>query len=195
MLSRIRIFACAALLLCFGIPATAADTYSLDPAHSTVLFEVSHFGYAQVIGRFNEVSGQLQLDPENLAASSVNVEIKTASVDTGQAKRDEHLRSPDFFNAAEFPTMSFESTSVESTGDKTAKVTGNLTLLGKTAPATLEIVLNKHAPHPVPAMKGVLVAGFSGTMSIDRINFGMKYGEGGIGSDVKIRIEAEALKQ
>jgi polyisoprenoid-binding protein YceI len=184
----------AALLLAAS-PSLAADPYGLDPAHSAIYFEVDHFGYAKVLGRFNEVSGTLSLDAADLSASSVSVEVKTSSLDTGQAKRDEHLQSPDFFNAAEFPTLSFKSTSVEKTGENTAKVTGDVSLLGMTKPAVLEITLNKHAPHPVPAYKGVMVAGFSGVMTIDRTDFGMKYGEGGIGSAVTIRVEAEAHAQ
>ncbi len=190
-------FLMSALVAC-GMSAgasAATASYKFDPAHTGVFFAVDHFGYARVAGRFNEIEGELSLDPENLAASTVSVTIQTNSVDTGQAKRDEHLRSPDFFNAAEFSTMKFSSTSVEMTGDKTAKIAGDLTLLGKTAPVTMEVTFNKHAPHPIPAMNGVLVAGFSGKLTIDRTDFGMKYGEGGIGSDVTIWIEVEAHKQ
>lgn len=186
------------LALAAGLSAPAgAETnrFALDPMHTGVHFDVDHFGYARVVGRFNEVSGTLDFDPADFAGSSLSVEIATASVDTGQSKRDDHLRSPDFFNAQEFPKMTFVSTKIEKTGEMTARVTGDLTILGTTAPAILEVTFNKIAPHPNPAMNGVIVAGFSATGEVLRSRFGMNYLEGALGDTVALRIEAEAHQQ
>jgi polyisoprenoid-binding protein YceI len=173
--------------------ARAGESYTLDPGHSAVLFEIDHFGFSKVFGRFDTMSGKITLDEGNLTASSVVITIDAGSLSTGVADRDDHLRSPDFFNAAEFPKIEFRSTGVESAGKGRARISGDLTLLGTTLPVTLEAKLNRVAPHPM--RPGVTVAGFSASTTIDRTDFGMKYGEGGIGSEVVIRMEIEAHRK
>ena len=176
-------------LAAVALPVQAAE-YTVDPNHSQANFRVDHQGFANMWGRFNDEAGVIEFDPDNLEASSVEIVIQTASVDTNHGERDEHLRSPDFFNAAEFPEMTFKSTSIEKTGDNTATMAGELTLLGVTKPVSLDVVLNKVAPASWDA--GTEVVGFSATAVIDRTEFGMTYGSGSIGDDVEIFIEVEA---
>ena len=186
----------ALLLAVTANPARAElREYSFDPAHTTVLFLVDHFGFSSVVGRFGEVEGTLRYDPEQLDASSVEVVVKTASIDTANADRDEHLRSPDFFNAAEFPTMEFRSEGVEKTGDQSAQVRGSLTLLGTTLPLSLHVTFNKTGPHPRPDKAGVTVAGFSARAALRRSEFGMTGFLPNLGDEVEIWLEIEALHE
>jgi polyisoprenoid-binding protein YceI len=175
--------------------AQAADSYKLDQEHSDVVFLIDHFGYSKTVGRFNGVDGTITMDEADLASGSIELTIDAASIDTNHEKRDEHLRSPDFFNAAEFPTITFKSTAIEPTGEQSGKVTGDLTLLGVTRPVTLDATLNQIAPHPVPDYEGVVTAGFSASGSIDRTEFGMETYAPAIGSEVDLIIELEAFKQ
>ncbi len=117
--------------------------------------------------------------------------IQTASVDTAVGDRDDHLRSPDFFNAEEFPTIEFVSTGVTKTGDKTGTLAGNLTMLGVTKPVTLDVTFNKVGPHPNPQMAGVEVAGFSASTTVKRSEFGMNTFVPAVGDDIELWIEVE----
>ena len=176
------------LSLVLSSTAVAADKLTIDPTHTGAVFKVLHQGFANTFGRFNDISGVIELDQADITKSSVQITIQTASVDTNMKKRDDHLRSPDFFNAKEFPEMTFVSTGVEKTGDNTAKVQGDLTLLGVTKPVTLDMTVNKVGPDP----KNRMTAGFSATTSIKRTDYGMSYGLKGIGDDITIWLEVEA---
>jgi polyisoprenoid-binding protein YceI len=174
--------------------AQAADTYAFDPQHTWVGFAINHAGWAKAIGKFGKATGQIVINRDDLAKSSVTVEIVTASIDTGFDKRDRDLQGPDFLNVAEFPTMTFASTAVELTGDKTAKVTGDLTLIGVTRPVTLEVAFN--GEKPLPWDTKVLKSGFSATGSFAPAEFGMaKVRAFGLGPDVELMLEVEAVKQ
>ncbi|MEM9105740.1 MAG: YceI family protein [Pseudomonadota bacterium] len=168
--------------------AMAADTYEIDETHTAIVFLVDHLGYSNTIGRFNDFSGSFDFDPDNVENSKIDFVIDAASVDTNHGPRDDHLRSPDFLNVDEFPEITFTSTSVEKTGDNTGKVTGDMTLLGTTKPVTLDITLNKVAPNP---RSGVMIAGFSARGQLDRSDFGMTFGQGGIGDVLDLFIEVE----
>ncbi|MCW2246916.1 polyisoprenoid-binding protein YceI [Azospirillum fermentarium] len=184
------LFATAALGLA---PASAAPVaYKVDPAHTSVVFIINHVGFANLIGRFNAVAGDLTLDQDALDKSAVSVTIDTGSVDTNHAKRDEHLKSPDFFNTKEFPTLTFKSTSVEKTGATTGKLHGDLTLLGVTKPVVLDVTFNKAGVSPASKLE---TAGFSARGTIKRSDFGMKYGVPAIGDDVTLLIESETVKK
>ncbi|WP_431856886.1 YceI family protein [Azospirillum sp.] len=174
-------------------PALALDSYKLDPAHVSVVFKVNHLGYSNLWGRFNAVSGAFALDPADPANSKVEVVIKTESVDTNHQKRDDHLRSPDYLNSVEFPEMKFVSTKVEKTGDKAAKVHGNLTMLGVTKAVVLDAVLNNAGAHPF--RKEVQMAGLSATTKIKRSDFGLTYSVPAIGDDLELFLEIEGVKQ
>lgn len=173
-------------------PAFAAPVnYKIDPAHTAVAFIVNHVGFSNVIGRFNTVGGDVSFDKDAVEKSAVTVTIDTTSVDTNHAKRDEHLRSPDFFNAKEFPKMTFKSTKIEKTGDKTGKLHGDLTLLGVTKPVVLDVTFNKDGVSPASKLE---TAGFSARGTVKRTDFGMKYGAPAIGDDIQLLIEIEAVK-
>ncbi len=193
---RIRNFGFAALVgfwFAAGAPAKAElKTYQFDPVHTNVIFLVDHLGFSRMVGQFETFDGSVRLDPAALAQGAVSITIQTDSVDTDHEKRDAHLRSPDFFNTAEFPTITFESTKVEPTGEKTARVQGNLTMLGVTKPVTLDMTFNRVGPHPSPQMAGVMVAGFSGRTQINRSDFGMTGMIPSLGDEVEIWLEVEA---
>ncbi len=173
-------------------PAFAAPvSYKIDPAHTAVAFVVNHIGFSNVIGRFNTVGGDISFDKDAVEKSTVTVTIDSTSIDTNHAKRDEHLRSPDFFNAKEFPKLTFKSTKIEKTGDKTGKLHGDLTMLGVTKPVVLDITFNKDGVSPASKLE---TAGFSARGTVKRTDFGMKYGAPAVGDDIQLLIEIEAVK-
>lgn len=185
----------ALMLASVTVPLSqAAETFRLDKEHANVVFLVDHVGLSKMIGRFTDVDGQFTFDESNLEANKVTVTIKTESVDTNHKARDDHLRSVDFFNAKEFPTMTFVSTRVEKTGEKTGKLHGNLTLLGVTKPVVLDVTFNKRGEHPVARYNKVIAAGFSARGTVKRSDFGMKFALGGVGDEVQILIEVEGTK-
>lgn len=175
--------------------ALAADTFKIDNAHTNIVFFVRHLGYSNMIGQFNDFTGSFSFDQSNVANSKVELNIKASSVDTDHKKRDDHLRSPDFLNVEEFPEITFKSNRVEKTGDTTGKITGDLTILGKTKPITMDVTFNKLGPHPIPSYNGVIVAGFSARAKLNRMDYGMTYGKGGIGDVLDLHIEVEGHKQ
>ncbi|MBY0568517.1 MAG: YceI family protein [Hyphomonadaceae bacterium] len=185
---RSLIFAAVAF---FAAGAAHAEpvTYALDPAHTQVAFSIDRFGFNRVLGQFDTVEGQLILDEANPANSSVRATVQIASVSSGNATRDEHLRGARWFNAEQFATMSFESTSVRLISDTRAEVTGNLTLLGQTHPLVLDVTLNRIADSPNNNRR---TAGFSATGTLDRTQWGLATAAGMIGNNVTISIEALA---
>jgi polyisoprenoid-binding protein YceI len=187
-------FAAASVASLAAVTAEAADTFVIDPVHTNILFIANHLGYSRMIGQFQEFSGEFSFDEQAVENSAVAVTVNTASVDTDDQARDDHLRSPDFFNAAEFPEMTFASTGIEQTGDKTGKITGDLTLLGVTKPVTLDVTFNQKAPHPLPQYSGVEVAGFSATTTIKRSDFGMSTFVPAIGDEIEIILEVEGTQ-
>ena len=184
-----RMATAAAVLALSASPALAADEFAFDHSHTHVLFFVDHLGFSTTQGEFLEFDGTLMLDTEAPENSSVTVSIATDSIDTGYADRDEHLRSGDFFNVEEYPEMTFASTGVTVTGENSAEVAGDLTILGVTQPVTLDVTLNGLGAHP---FNGSTVAGFSATTTIGRSDFGMDFGVPAIGDEIEIRIETEA---
>lgn len=173
--------------------ANAAEKFLLDSTHASVLFGVSHLGFSKTFGRFNTVEGAFTLDADTPEKSSVVVTIDAASLDTNHAKRDEHLRGAEFFDVAQFPNLTYKSTSVKRTGEKTATVTGDLTMHGVTKPVPLEVTLVNTGPNPMDNTK--IVAGFSARGTLKRSDFGMAYATPVLGDDVEIIIEVDAIKQ
>lgn len=183
-------FLIAAALILFAVPAYAApENYSFDKAHTQILFNVSHLGFSHSWGEFLEYDGAIVFDEENPENSSVEVTIYTAGIDMDDKKWDEHLTGADFFHVEKYPEMTFKSTAIEITGDKTADITGDLTLLGVTKPVTLETTFNKAGEFP---MGDLYKAGFSATAKIKRSDFGMDYGLPAVGDEVNIVLEVEA---
>ncbi|MDX6766626.1 MAG: YceI family protein [Candidatus Methylacidiphilales bacterium] len=172
-------------------PAVAApQVFKIDPVHSSVGFKIRHLGISWVTGSFKEFEGQVSFDPEKPEASSVVVTVQAASVDTGSAKRDAHLKKPELFNVEKFPTLSFKSTKVEKTGDNTYKVTGDFTLLGTTKPLTVEFT----GTDEVKGMQGETRRGGETTFVIKRSDFGMNYSIGPIGDDVQVSLAFSGIK-
>ncbi len=182
----------ASALISTPVVQAAPVPYSIDMAHTNALFDVSHLGLSTMLGRFGELKGTLTFDEDNIENSTVSITIMTDSIDTFHKKRDDHLRSPDFFNAAEFPEMTFKSTEVVKTGEKTASLKGDLTLLGVTQPVVLDLTVNKVGIHPFNKKQ---VAGFTATGVIKRSQFGMKYGLPLIGDDIALRLELESVRK
>src|SRR5438067_9954142 len=125
------------LISAFVLSANAAETFKLDPVHSFVLFSVQHLGIANTYGRFNDISGTVVFDRDSPSKSSVELSVPVESLDTHNSIRERSLKSPDFFDAKQFPTMTFKSTKVEGSGE-TLKVSGDLTIHGVTKPLTVD---------------------------------------------------------
>src|SRR5947209_1273931 len=143
MNTRTTLFAAVLLTLSslpgLSSPAAAADTYQLDPTHASVFFRVKHLGVSYCYGRFNDLAGSLVLDEQNPANNSLQVQVKADTVDTNNAKRDQHLKGPDFFNVREFPVISFKSRQVKPVSPQAYEVTGDLTLHGVTRTITVQL--------------------------------------------------------
>ena len=186
---RERFLAGVVLAVVLAGPAAAED-YVIDGAHTAVSFKVSHLGLSWTHGRFNDITGSFTIDPADASKSTFSLTIKTDSIDTGIAKRDGHLRSPDFFNVKQFPTLSFQSTAVTAIKDG-YQVIGNLTLLGVTRPVTFALVGGRKSESP----KGVGRTGYSTELSIKRSEFGMDKMIEAIGDPVFISISFEGTKK
>lgn len=165
-----------------------AGTYDIDPAHTHVLFRISHFGISEYVGRFDKVSGTLQADPAHPENSKLEVVVQAASVDTTSPDLNEHLRGKDFFNAQQFPEIRFVSTEVRPTGDNTGTVTGQLTMLGVTKPVTLQATFRGGGMNPLSKK---FTIGFSARGEIKRSDFGMKAYLPVVGDQVALELEAE----
>jgi polyisoprenoid-binding protein YceI len=173
-----------------GASVKAADTYALDPAHSSVTFMVQHLGISFVHGRFNEFSGTFTFDKDDPAKSSFEASIKANSIDTNIKKRDDHLRSKDFFDAMKYPEMTFKSTKVEAT-KAGYKVTGDFIMHGMSKSISFDLKGGKTAEFP----KGVQRIGFSTAFILHRGDFGVSYLPDGIANDVNIFIGFEGTKK
>lgn len=172
----------------------ATKTFTLDKAHTDVIFAAKHMMVTTVRGKFASVDGTLSLDEENPSASSGTFTVEVASLNTGVDQRDGHLRSADFFDAETYPTMTFASTKVQSKGGNDYLVTGDLTIKDVTKPVTFEVeYLGQYA-----AMNGTQHAGFHATGKINREEFGLTWNvaleSGGwlVGKDIKIEIDVAA---
>lgn len=181
-----------ALLAFAGFSRTEAAEYQIDPTHTHILFMVDHLGFAKMIGLFNDFSGTISFDPNNIDASAVRVTIRTASLDTQNAQRNKDLMGADWFNVAEFPTMTFVGKKYIRKDDRSGTVIGDLTLLGVTRPVSLEVTLNKMGVNPLDKRPEV---GFSAHGVIRRSDFGMKTFLPAIGDEVTILLEVEAKQQ
>jgi polyisoprenoid-binding protein YceI len=170
-------------------PARAADEYVVDAMHTGVQFKISHLGLSWTQGRFNDIAGSFTLDADP-AKCSFRLTIKPASIDTNNKKRDEHLRSPDFFNVKQYPTIKFESTAVKATKDG-YQVTGDLTLHGVTKSVTFALTGGRKAEFP----KGVQRTGFSTELVVKRSDFGMDKFTEAIGDKVYLAISFEGAKK
>jgi polyisoprenoid-binding protein YceI len=189
------------VLLALACPLSvlaAPQTYAFDQMHSFPNFTINHLGMTNIHGRFDRMSGTVVFD-QAARTGSLEAKVVTASVNTGDGRRadgarsrDEHLRSADFFNSAEFPEMVYKSTKFNFSGDKVESIEGNLTLLGVTKPLKFNVSSFNCGPHPFNK-KPMCGANVEGT--VKRSEFGMKYGIPGISDDVKLTISLEAYPQ
>ena len=170
-----------------------AGTYQIDPGHTQIMFAYDHMGFSNNLGVIAESTGTLTLDPKNVAASKVSVEVPVANLRTGVAKLDEHLMKPDFFDAAKFPKATFVSTAVKADGPTSAEITGNLTIKGITKPVTLDAQF--YGAGKAPAMMGGKEnVGFVATGAIKRSDFNMGYGVPMVGDAIELKIVAAFQK-
>jgi polyisoprenoid-binding protein YceI len=184
------------LLVIAALLATSpalADAYKLDGSHTASTFAVKHLLISTVRGEFTKTEGSVTIDPADVTKSSVEATIDAASVNTRDEKRDGHLKSPDFFDVAKFPKITFKSTKVEKAGEGKLKVAGDLTIHG----VTKAVVLDVTGPSAeVKDPYGNIRRGLSATTTVNRKDFGVSYGPDAVVSDaVSITIDAELLKQ
>lgn len=191
-------FALIASLFAAGAATAAPQTYVIDPVHSFPAFSIGHLGMSTIRGRFDKMAGKVVFDPA-AKTGSVEVKIATASVSTGDDRRadgkpsrDEHLRSADFFNAAEFPEIVYRSTKLNFKGDTLESIDGNLTMLGVTRPVRLQVPLFKCGPHPFTKKP---MCGADAEATIKRTDFGMKFGVPAIADEVRLNINLEAYPE
>ena len=175
----------------FVNPAPAAETYKLDRDHTAVIFRVKHLGVAYVYGRFSGPTGSFVFDESSPANSSIEIQVDAKNVDTAVAKRDNHLKSPDFFDAGEHPLIKFKSTSVKKSGPDSYEVSGNLTLLGKTQPITVKARQTGNGKDPW----GNFRQGFETSFTIKRSDFGMDFMMGVAADEVLLTVSVEGIRQ
>ncbi len=188
---------CTALLASAPAQAQAAR-YEIDPDHLTVAFLVDHIGYAKVLGMFRSARGSYRFDEATATLSDVRIVVETASVFSNQRKRDDHLKGPDFLNSGEFPRMVFTAAGAKRTGERTFDITGELEVLGKKQPLTLQATWNKSAESPMGGLGGKpYIMGVSARGSFKRSTYGMNYAvaNGWVGDDVPLIIEFEAVRK
>lgn len=180
---------CTTMLLPLG--AVAAD-YTIDTkgAHASVNFRVSHLGYSFTQGRFNEFEGTFSYDPQDIAASKVNVVVDTSSIDSNHAERDKHIRSDDFLDVSKYPKATFTSTKVTDKGDGKLAVDGTLELHGKSLPVTIDAEFIGAGKDPWGGER----AGFKGTSRIDLKDFGIKEMAGASYVDLDLYVEGVQQK-
>ena len=174
-----------------GTTTVRADSYKIDPVHSTILFKINHFGVGNIYGRFDSFSGNVIFDQDDPSKDAVDIQIKTDSVDTNALDRDKNLKGPDFFNAKQFPTATFKGKSFEKIDDKTYEIMGDFTLRGVTKPLTLKTRLIGSGPGP----KGESRTGAEATTTLKRSDFDVKAFLPAVSDEVDLIIAVEAIKQ
>lgn len=190
--------ACIAALLALPFVALAdlsgvpSGEYTLDSSHGYITFTYSHLGFSNPRVGFNRFDTTLELDSDNPEKSTVNVTIDASSIDSRVAEFNDHLNGSDFFNTAEHPIITFQSTVVEATGENTFDVTGDLTILGTTKPVTLATTINKAANHP---MRNVPTVGVSASTMLLRSEWGLGAYVPAVSDEVELSIEVELLAQ
>lgn len=183
----------ATVMLAAPLALAQTSTWVPDKAHSSVDFSILHMSLSKVRGHFGNIGGTITLNDSDITKSTVNVTIDVSTIDTGVTQRDADLKSPNFFDVAQYPTATFVSTSVAKSGDGLT-VSGNLTLHGVTKPVVLQV---EGPTGPVPGMDKKPHAGYSATTTVSRTAFGIatKYPAAMIGDDVKLNIDLDVAKQ
>ena len=195
---RIGLGLLMALALVVSLPQAsqaAPAKYEIDESHMTIGFLVTHIGFAKTFGLFREASGSFVFDEEALTLEDVKVVVETDSVWSNHDKRDDHLRGSDFLDTDKFPEMTFVGTKAEKTGERTGKITGDLTLLGQTHPLVLDVTWNKSGTYPFGDKHYAI--GISARGTLKRSLYGMTYAVAGdiVGDEVELIIEIEGIRQ
>jgi polyisoprenoid-binding protein YceI len=175
-----------------GAKAPITEKYDIDASHSGVVFGWNHFGFSNPTARFDKIEGSVLLDKADLTKSSVSVTLPLEGLDTGVAKLDEELKSADFFDASKYPTITFKSTRVETTGENSLKITGDLTVHGVTKPVTLNATVNKIGVFEIPGVIKAQAAGFDATTVIKRSDFGVTKYVPAVSDEIPVRISLDA---
>ncbi|MGB0499496.1 MAG: YceI family protein [Rubricella sp.] len=179
----------ALLASAIALAPFSASAWTLDESHTSIVFTVSHLGFSDTTGFFEEFDGTVEFDPDNIEATSVSFTIDAASINTLWAARDEHVRNADFLDVANHPEITFVSTGVEQTGDNTAVLTGDMTMRGVTNEVAFNVELNQIGPNPFnPSQE---IAGFTITGEIDRTDFGIDFGAPAVGAVIPVVINTE----
>jgi polyisoprenoid-binding protein YceI len=186
------LFASLSAFAADGAKAPAAEKYAIDASHSDVVFGWNHFGFSNPTARFDKIEGSVLLDKADLTKSSISVTLPLEGLDTHVAKLDEALKGPDFFDAAKYPTITFNSTKVEKTGENALKITGDLTVHGVTKPVTLDAKVNKIGIFEIPGVIKAQAAGFDATTVIKRSDFGVTKYVPAVSDEIPVRITLDA---
>ena len=186
----------AAMILSLMVSLTistkaSAESYRLDPAHTSIIFRVKHLGVAYVFGRFNGATGSFSFDPLAPAKTAIEIQVDADNIDTNNQKRDNHLRSPDFFNTAKYPLIRFKSKSVKQIDTDRLQVSGDLTIMGKTNLISIEVRRTGAAKDPW----GKFRIGFESSFTIKRSDYGMKFNLAGVSDEVNLTVSVEGIKQ
>jgi polyisoprenoid-binding protein YceI len=169
----------------------ATETYTIDPAHTYVLWHINHFGFSNPSGKWMVAEGTINLDQAKPQDSKVDITIHVADIITGIPELDKHLKSAAFFDVEKFPTATFVSDKIQMTGKNTANVQGTLTLHGVSKPISLRVTMNKIGENPITNKPTV---GFSASTKLKRSDFGISTLIPELGDEITINIEAEAYK-
>jgi polyisoprenoid-binding protein YceI len=189
-LRKFALVTLATILVSSGAAAQAAESYTVDPVHSSISFMIQHAGLSKIHGRFNDFSGNFTIDSQDPSKSTFAITIPIDTIDTNNVKRDEHLRAPDYFNSKQFPTMTFQSTKVKAV-EGGFEVTGDLTMHGVTKSISLKL---KGGDKVVEFPKGKQRVGVDSTFSVKRSDFGVSAEPKGLGDEISISIGIEAAK-
>ena len=181
------------LILSFAITSCSAvviggEVFKFDPLHSSATWEVNHFGFSNLTGKFTDIEGTVVIDKENMVNSSVEATINIKSLNTGLKKFDEHLLSSDFFDAEKYPTAKFVSNKIKILKNNQAKIYGTLTIRGVKRNEVMDVKLNKTGENPLTKKPTI---GFTANLKIKRSSFGINYGIPNVGDDVNIEIQSE----
>lgn len=188
---RSTLSAIAFVVLLILSTTASAETYAVDPAHSSIVFRIKHLDISYVYGRFNNVSGMIQFDPAADDRNAVEMAVSATDVDTGNSKRDAHLKGADFFNSDEHKAVSFKSKSFKKKTENTYEISGDLTLLGITKPITVTALKTGEGKDPWGGFR----IGFETTFGIKRSDFRMTNMIGSVGDDVHITVSIEGVRK
>lgn len=193
VMKKAALVTAAMMMSSLALAAQPAGTYQFDKqgAHQFVMFKISHLGYSWLYGRFNDFNGSFTVDAENPENSKVEATIQTASVDSNHAERDKHLRNDDFLDVDKYPTATFKSTSIEQTGEDTAKITGDFTLHGVTKPVTLDAKMIGYGDDPWGGYR----MGLEASTTLKLSDFGITKNLGPASETVEIIISVEGIKK